>query len=301
MSLPRAVIPNRIYMITRRCSERRFFMRPDGETNNAFIYCLAVAAQKYGVLVIFTSAMSNHHHTGVVDVDGKLPEFLAYFHKLFAKHQNALRGRWEAFWAPEQTSAVELVDGPDILEKMIYALTNPVKDHLVERVHHWPGVNALAAICAGEPLAASRPKTFFRPDGDMPERAVLSFHSPKALDTVASSGIATILKERVEKAELDAASERLQTGRRLVRRAMVRKQYWGGKPHSAEMRSEMNPRLACRNTWRRIEALVRNRTWLEAYKVARQRFLAGLAATFPHGTYWLNRFAGVCCEAAPSA
>jgi hypothetical protein len=29
MSLPRAIVPGRRYMITRRCSERRFFMRPD--------------------------------------------------------------------------------------------------------------------------------------------------------------------------------------------------------------------------------------------------------------------------------
>ena len=81
-------------MITRRCSERRFFLRPDAETNNAFIYCLGVAALKYGVRVIFTATMSNHHHTGVLDVDGRLPDFLAHFHKLLAKHQNALRGRW---------------------------------------------------------------------------------------------------------------------------------------------------------------------------------------------------------------
>jgi 4-alpha-glucanotransferase len=57
-------------MITRRCSERRFFLRPTPEGNNAFIYCLAVAAQKYGVKVIFTATMSNHHHTGIVDVEG---------------------------------------------------------------------------------------------------------------------------------------------------------------------------------------------------------------------------------------
>src|SRR6185295_17696510 len=146
MSLPRAVVPGRTYMITRRCSERRFFLRPDPETNNAFIYCLAIAAQKYGVKVIFTATMSNHHHTGVVDVEGRLPDFLAHFHKLIAKHQNALRGRWEAMWAPEQTSAVQLV----------------------EKVHHWPGVCSLAATVADQPLAAHRPKTFFRPDGDMP-------------------------------------------------------------------------------------------------------------------------------------
>ena len=37
MTLPREVVPGRDYMITRRCSERRFFLRPDAATNNAFI------------------------------------------------------------------------------------------------------------------------------------------------------------------------------------------------------------------------------------------------------------------------
>ena len=56
-------------------------------------------------------AHSNHHHTVVVDTCGRMPEFLELFHKLVAKHQNALRGRWENFWASEATSVVELV-GP---------------------------------------------------------------------------------------------------------------------------------------------------------------------------------------------
>ena len=52
MSLPRAIVPGRRYMITRRCSERRFFMRPDRETNNAFIYCLALAARKASISIV---------------------------------------------------------------------------------------------------------------------------------------------------------------------------------------------------------------------------------------------------------
>jgi putative transposase len=46
MSLPRPVIPGRTYLLTRRCSERRFFLRPDHATNNNYLYCLAYAAQK---------------------------------------------------------------------------------------------------------------------------------------------------------------------------------------------------------------------------------------------------------------
>ena len=50
--------------------------------------------------------MSNHHHTGIEDPEGNYPEFLEHFHKLFAKCQNALRGRWENFWSSEQTSVL---------------------------------------------------------------------------------------------------------------------------------------------------------------------------------------------------
>ena len=107
MSTPREVLPGRTYMITRRCTQRQLLMRPDRETNNAFIYCLAQAAARYRIDVIFTVAMSNHHHTGIYDPEGTYPAFLEHFHKLFAKCQNALRGRWENFWSPEQTSVVQ--------------------------------------------------------------------------------------------------------------------------------------------------------------------------------------------------
>ena len=90
--------------------------------------------------MLFTVAMSNHHHTGIYDPDGNYPAFIEHFHKFFAKCQNALRGRWENFWSSEQTSVVRLVDPNDVIDKMTYALTNPVKDGLVERAHHWPGV-----------------------------------------------------------------------------------------------------------------------------------------------------------------
>ena len=61
MTLPRQVVPGYDYLITRRCSERRFFLRPDDDTNDAFIYCLGLAALRANVQVTFSVAMSNHH------------------------------------------------------------------------------------------------------------------------------------------------------------------------------------------------------------------------------------------------
>jgi hypothetical protein len=125
-------------MITRRCTQRQFLLRPDSATNNAFVYCLAAAAQRSGVLLLFSAAQSNHHHTGIYDPNGTYPDFIEHFHKLLAKCMNSLRGRWENFWSSEQTSVLHLVEPADVLDKMVYALTNPVKDNLVARVTDWP-------------------------------------------------------------------------------------------------------------------------------------------------------------------
>src|SRR5829696_9109755 len=136
MTLPREVIPGRFYMVTRRCTQRQFLLRPDHDTNNAFLYCLTEAAQRFGIDVILPCAMSNHHHTVIFDRQGTVPAFTEHFHKLLAKCQNALRGRWENLWAAEQVCIVRLVDPADVMRKLVYTATNPVKDRLVERTRH---------------------------------------------------------------------------------------------------------------------------------------------------------------------
>jgi len=281
-------------MITRRCSERRFFLRPDATTSDAFFYCLALAAQRTGVSVVFTLCHSNHHHTGLVDRNGRLPEFLHLFHLLVAKHQNASRGRWESMWsASETTSVVELVDPQDGLEKMVYALTNPVKDFLIAKAHHWPGASSLRANLSGEAITVARPRAFFNPDGDMPLSVTLELQRPPGFEGMSQSEFAELLERAIAAVENDAATKRHREGRALLGRKAVRTQHWGDRPQSHEPRRQMSPRVAARNKWKRIETLQRNRAWLIAYRVARTRWLAGLDAVFPAGTWWLARCAAV--------
>jgi hypothetical protein len=184
-------------MITRRCTQRQFLMRPDPATNNAFVYCLAVAAEHAGVQVLFTSAQSNHHHTGIYDPKGTYPEFIEHFHKLFAKCMNSLRGRWENFWSSEQTSVVRLVDPEDIMAKMVYALTNPAKDDLVDAAEDWPGINAFVSIIAGKNMTATRPGHFFREDGPMPKSVTLSFTRPPGFEDLSACDFAAMVIREV--------------------------------------------------------------------------------------------------------
>src|SRR5262245_18310890 len=181
MTLPRDVVPGRFYMVTRRCTQRQLLLRPDLDTNNAFIYCLAEAAQRFDIEVVLPSAMSNHHHTIVFDRYGRLPLFTEHFHKMLAKCMNALRGRWENLWSTEQVCVVRLVDPADVIRKLVYAATNPVKDGLVDRVFRWPGVNGLSALLGQRALRARRPRHFFRASGRMPAEVTLPLVIPPEL------------------------------------------------------------------------------------------------------------------------
>ena len=105
MTAPRRILRGATYLVTRRCSERRFFLRPSASTTAIFQYVLAVAALRYNVLIHAYCVMSNHYHLVVTDPDAQLPEFSRYLDSLVARAVNASLGRWEAFWAPGSYSA----------------------------------------------------------------------------------------------------------------------------------------------------------------------------------------------------
>jgi putative transposase len=289
--LPRQVLPRQFYLITRRCSRREFLLRPDPATNNAFLYCLIDAALRCEIDVLMVCVMSNHYHAVIYDRAGRYPEFIEHVHKLVARSQNALRGRWENLWSSEQTCVVKLVGRETVMDKLVYTATNPVQDHLVERVHHWPGVNSLAALLSGRSLRATRPLHFFRANGAMPDAVELALTLPSELGS--ADAFLAELRDRVRGVEVERAAERERTGGRVQGRRAVLAQSWRNRPASSEPRRNLRPQVASRSKWARIEAQMRNRRFAVEYASARERWRVGEAVVFPPGTYWLQRFASV--------
>lgn len=278
-------------MITRRCTQRQFLLRPDRETNNAFIYCLAVAAQRHEITVIDFIQMSNHLHDAIYDLYGVAPAFYELFHKLLAKCMNALRGRWENFFASEQTCVVRLQNREALIDKLVYIATNPVKDGLVERVEDWPGASGYRALMSGQPLRATRPKHFFADDSTLPEVAWLHLTIPPALGD--REEILAEVRTRVAAVEREEAAKRKAAGVRVLGRYAVTRQSWRDSPTSREPRRNLRPTIAAKSLWSRLEALQRRRAFLDAYRLARAAMLAGCPVPFPDGTYWLRRFMNV--------
>jgi hypothetical protein len=298
MSLPRPVVPGRFYLITRRCTQRLYLLRPDDETNNAFTYCLGVAALRFGIDVLLPCAMSNHHHTVIYDRLGTYPQFIEHFHKLLARCLNALRGRRENFWASQQTSVVELVGAEDVIAKLVYVAINPVKAHLVERAAHWPGVHGLDALVTGRPLRAKRP-TYFRRGGRMPAEVTLPLAIPPELG-LDPKQVLRIVEAEVSSKEAQLALIRKRTRRRVVGRRNVLRTAWDARPSTDSISGGLNPTFAARDPIERAAVLARKREFIQAYDAARAHLPTKEPRPFPFGTYWLKRFVGVTVAPPPS-
>lgn len=290
MARPRSVLQNKLYLATRRSVQRQFLLRPSKRVNQAVLYCLAEAAQHFGVRIMWIVAMSNHLHEGVDDPDGKYPLFLRRFHRTLAKVLNCHWGRKGSLFEDKQTSMVELADADAVFDKMIYSLTNPVKDHLVKRADEWPGVTSLQAQLDNEELVCPRPTWFFRDSSKMPEVVRLRFHRPKPFAHLSQRAWAKKIRAAVAERERAARKERRCSDRQVLGAPSILAQSFLDFPKTPEPPTRISPRVATKDERRRVEVLRRNRAWLRDYRAARQ--LLGnpdVSPLFPPGTWKLWR------------
>jgi hypothetical protein len=297
MSRPRQVLPLQFYQLNRRCTQRQYLLRPDPETNNAFTYCLAEAAQRFGIEIILPMAEANHHHTVLFDRHGRHPQFVEHFHKMLARCQNARFGRWENLWSADEVCITRLLDRATVIDKLVYAASNPVKDLLVERATQWPGVNGYRELLTGSPLRARRPRHFFRENGVMPAEVTLQLVIPPELGP--ADAVIAEVQAGVEAVERAMREERARTGARILGRRRILAQSWRDSPTSREPRRTLRPRFAG-TLETRVPALIAFKEFLVAYRDARRDWLTGLRALFPAGTYWLARFAAVPVAPLPA-
>jgi putative transposase len=292
--MPRQIVPGRTYLITRRCTQRQFLLRPDEETNQAFVYCLAVASQRYSIAIHGFVANSNHYHSVLTDTEGRLPEFLEHFHKLVAKHQNVLHGRTENMWSSQRTSVVRLMDTEDALSKLVYTLTNPVKDQLVEKAHQWPGAISYHACLNDKVMTVQRPRRFFKAKGPMVKEIQLEC-LPLPSYAADRSTYQELLRSEIARVEADAALERKRTHRRVMGRKAVLAQQPEDRPASVKSDRGMNPQFAARDMGLRNQALGELREFYSAYFFARDMWVSDKSIAFPPGTWWMAKRAGVAC------
>ena len=111
---------------------------------------------------------------------------------------------------------------------------------------------------------------------------------------------ASLINDKIRALEQAIADERRRSRTPVLGRRAVLKQRWSDRPSTREPRRGLDPRVAARSKWSRIEALLRNKAFRDAYAAARTSFQRGVRdVLFPAGTYWLRRFASAVCMPLP--
>ncbi len=301
MSLPRMVLPGTTYLVTRRCSERRFLLQPCERTNAIFLYCLAIAAERTEVLVHAFCVLSNHYHLVVTDPNARLPECMQLLNTLVARTINASLGRWENLFegGGATYSAVRLESPETMLDKLVYTLANPVSSGLVRHAHTWPGLWSRPRDLMAEPIAAVRPRELFRTEGDggaMPRVAHLPLTRLPGFDHLSDAAFRQLVEGELKAREDEIAERASAEGRPFLGVKAVRAQHWRDSPATLEPRRKRDPHIAERDPARRILALARLVDFRVHYRGAWRRFASGVRDTvFPAGTYALRVRLNVAC------
>jgi REP element-mobilizing transposase RayT len=304
MTAPREILPGRLYLVTRRCTQRQYFLRPDRKTVAIFSYCLAEAAGRYEIGLVGWLAMSNHYHAVVHDPNGRLPAFLEHLHKMLARALNVRWSRWENLWSTEETCVTRLATLDDVLDKLVYVLANPIEDHLVDRVLHWPGSSSLHHL-DGRTTRHERPRSFFRENGRMPAavdlRTIVPPGSGSGTADASAGAWATRVREALAAKEAELEAHRRRKGIRVRGRKAVLNVSAFASPSTSEPRRNLRPALACKESALRIDLLKRLVAFRAAHESARRRFAGGdRDIEFPAGTYRF-RLLGARCAPFPAA
>jgi putative transposase len=300
MSDPRQILDGSVYLVTRRVSERRYFLRPDAFVTQLFSYLLAVASARFGVGIVAACVLSNHWHGVLVDRFGQLPRFMAMVHRLSARAINAFRGRWEAVWRPGSYSAVRLVTREDIVDKIVYVLVNTVKAHLVRRPEAWPGLVTMPELLLAPGRVVKRPSLYFDPEGDMPAEGTLVLVKPPGFEDMTDEAFVALVRQRLN-AELEVLwAEARRTRRAYLGVKGVLSQKWDASPTSPAPRRELDPALACRDSEARVDAIAQRARFLEDYRAAMTAWRGkDREVSFPLGTWWMRVFHHANCQPPP--
>jgi len=288
VTIPRRVVPGTSYLLSRRTLDRRFYLQPSAELNQIYLYALAHAQTKHGVLVHGLACMSNHPHDVITDVHGVLPDFMRDFHRELALGAKALYQIPDNVWSAEKPSAVELHGAAAQLEAALYTILNPVAAGLVSRCAQWPGAISLPGVRA---IEVRRPDVWF--SEDRPEVLTLELTPPPAWSGSDHEWHGW-LGEHIEQRERDIGDERAKRRKAFLGRARVLTQHPFDRPRNPDvLLPARHPTLKTAGDGRLMRfAIGLLREWRRAYREARERWRTDKTVAFPLGTWWVVQRAG---------
>ncbi len=291
---------NASYLITRNTSERRYFLRPSQELREAILYCIADAQAQHPLQIHAFCAMSNHLHVVLTDPDGIAPLFVQAMNQNIARFVNCSLGRFGAMWAGggARPNYCVLPETGDVLDKVLYTLTNPVKAGLVSQHHLWPGAISNVAQIAKGRITTKRPKKFFARTDDptLLTRDLILTPVPGS-EVMGPQDYGRYLAQRVAEVEAAITANREAQGLQWLGRKECLKINPYDAPQTKWVRFSRNPKVSSKHEEARNAWILRYKRFIVPYDGAKKAFRAGDRDTpFPLGTFAMRVYWAVCID-----
>lgn len=294
MTKPRRHLPGQVAMLTRRCSEGRFFLRPDKFITGVVGYEIAKAADKYGQHIYAAMAMSNHTHFGVGDTTAKRSDFMRNVMGGIARARNEDLERSGHFWGPGSYCDTVLLDRDAIERKLLYIWLNPVRAGLVERAEDWPGFKILPKHW-GETIRVKRPGKYYGPKSS--KFVEFTPQPPPGYGDMSLEEVRAHFEALLREEEDKLIEQRREAGKTFLGAKEVCAQKPTDSPDTEDFRSPFAPRFATTDAALMGLATAKYRAFCDCYETRRQRWLKGKKGIkFPCGTVQLRRRAPIRCE-----
>ncbi len=287
------------YLITRNTSERRYFLRPSKELREAILYSIADAQAHHPVRIHAFCAMSNHLHVVLTDPSGIAPLFVQAMNQNIARYVNCSLGRFGAMWeGGARPNYCVLPESGDVLDKVVYTLTNPVKAGLVSQHHLWPGaVSSVAQITKGR-ITTRRPTKFFARTDDpaMLIRELILTPVPGS-EVMGQEDYGRYLGQRVAEYEAAIAEDREAKGLRWLGRKECLKLNPFDAPQTKWVPFSRNPKVSSKHEEARNAWLLHLKRFLVPYDNAKKAFRRGNRdVPFPQGTFAMRVYWSVAID-----
>jgi REP element-mobilizing transposase RayT len=288
--------PGQYYLITTRCHQARFFLRPDSQLNAAVLEWLARGQKRFpNIRIHAVCVMSNHLHLVLRDEASELAPWASYVLGNLARAVNRIRGRSGSFFE-RRYSAEPILDIEALHDRLVYVVTNPVKASLCERASQWAGV----LLYAPDQQRKEIPVSWVDRDayrqakprgGDAPlDRKAFGVAGTLVVDPIPAfdgPGAATVAAS-IEARERELAVEQRKARRLTLSPARVLAQHW----HDAPKRPERSARPLCHATDPAIRATFKKsfQEFMTVFWEASQRLRDGVsrvefpAWSFPPGS-----------------
>ncbi|TXD37147.1 hypothetical protein FRC98_10455 [Lujinxingia vulgaris] len=298
MTAPRQHLPDQLVFITRRTSERRFFLLPDAEVAELTSYALARAANRHGQTIHGVTVMSNHIHLVITDNTGERSNMARDSFASIARARNKALQRKGHFWEAGTYCDCVLLDQDASDRKLIYTLLNPVRAGLVDHLEEWPGF-MIQPKDWGTTMRIPRPARFI--GDDAPEFIELKPEPPPGYEEWPLAKTINHFEALIEEARLEILAEREAQNTTLEFATKDRLEIDPySSPNTPTPARSFIPRFATLDGELMSRAEAARRDFLEAYIFQRNRWKDGERdCVFPCGTIALRRNSGVTCAPAP--